>query len=54
MRIIDSMKFYTPHADERMRVNIPDSTERLNLHSQKDVMVFCGGRAGVHFSTEVY
>ena len=47
------MKFYTPHPEERVRANIPDSIERLNLHSHKDILVFCGGRVGVHFSSEV-
>ena len=53
LREVDQLRMYTPFPVERARYRIPESVDRLNLHSVNHIMLLCGGCACVRFSTDV-
>lgn len=53
MRDIDLLRLHIPILEERERLKIPQSSERLILSDQMNIMMLCGGYAGVHFTAEV-
>eukprot|EP01041_Mallomonas_annulata_P007650 gene7650-15658_t len=52
LRFLDSLRMYTPLAEEKANCHIPDSSDRLNIHTTHDILILCGGRAGVRFTSE--
>lgn len=52
MRYMDTLRLYSPTSDERHRSAIPSSMERINIRSRYDILVLCGGLAGMRFSSE--
>lgn len=54
IRDIDSWRQHSPIADERDLLRIPDSLERLNLHTKNHILMLCGGYAGLRFTSEVF
>jgi hypothetical protein len=53
MRDIDGLRLHVPILEERETLKIPQSSDRLILSDHMNVMMLCGGYAGVHFSSEV-
>lgn len=53
MRDIDGLRLHIPILEERDALKIPQSSERLILSDQMNIMMLCGGYAGVHFTAEV-
>lgn len=53
MRDIDGLRLHVPILEERETLKIPQSSDRLILSDHMNVMMLCGGYAGVHFSPEV-
>ena len=53
MREIDCSRRYLPLLEERELFKIPQSFDRLILSDHINVMILCGGYAGVHFSPQV-
>ena len=53
MRDIDTYRLHVPEENERKKYHIPESSDRVNIQDQKQLMVLCGGYAGVRFSSEV-
>lgn len=54
LRDIDSYKIHIPIDNEREKFKIPQSSDRLILTDHMNIMMLCGGFAGVHFSPEVF
>jgi hypothetical protein len=52
MREIDGLRLHVPILEERDRLKIPQSSDRLILSDQMNLMMLCGGYAGVHFTPE--
>ncbi|KAF0685153.1 Aste57867_22924 [Aphanomyces stellatus] len=52
MRLIDTLRYHKPTAEEQLTYNLPSSMERLNLHKHNDVMSVCLARKGKRFSSE--
>jgi hypothetical protein len=50
IRRLDKFKLHQLTSDESNILNLP--SRRLNLHSMKDIMLLCGGSAGVRFETD--
>jgi hypothetical protein len=50
MRELDSMRMHRPTDNERKILALPESKERVLVHSLGDVMLLCGGRRGIRFS----
>jgi hypothetical protein len=53
MRDIDGLRLHVPILEERETLKIPQSSDRLILSDHMNVMMLCGGYAGVHFTAEV-
>lgn len=51
MRLLDAFRLHMPTPQERNRLAIPDSLERLSIHLAYHVMLLCGGSRGVRFSS---
>jgi hypothetical protein len=52
MRDIDGLRLHVPILEERDSLKIPQSSDRLILSDQMNLMMLCGGYAGVHFTPE--
>ena len=53
IRDIDSWRQHSPLAEERELLRIPDSLERLNLHTKQHILMLCGGYSGLRFTSKV-
>ena len=53
MRELDLIRLYTPSPEERSLLKIPESVERLNIHSQSHLMLLCGACARITFTSQV-
>lgn len=52
IREIDNYRIHIPILEEREQYKIPQSYDRLILTDHVNIMILCGGYAGVHFSPE--
>lgn len=53
LRNIDTFRLHVPESKERTDMKIPEGIERINVQSRTDLLILCGGYAGVRFSSEV-
>ena len=53
IRELDMYRLHVPSPEEREKMRIPQSDERMRMNDHLHVMILCGGYAGVHFTSEV-